>query len=78
MGHMAKSLSFNDFYFKFHLFSSVLGLHCLTGFSLVAVLMRYSLDVQLLMAVASPVAEPWLWGTRAQALWLPGSRAQFQ
>ena len=38
MGHMAKSLSFNDFYFKFHLFSSVLGLHCLTGFSLVAVL----------------------------------------
>ena len=57
MGHVAESVSLNDFYFKFHLFSSVLGLHFCTGFSLVAVLKSYSLDVPLLTAVASPVAE---------------------
>ena len=72
MGHVAESLSFNDFYFKFHLFSSVLGLHCRTGFSLVAVLKRYSLDVLLLTRWLLLLQSP---GSGARGLRCCGSQA---
>ena len=58
---------------------AVLDLHCRTGFSPVAASRLYSLVVyELLIAVASLAVEHRLWGTWAQYLWLPGSRAQAQ